>query len=364
LTDDMPKKRPLYIRHERTRHKKWVWYFRRGRQRVRLPDEYGTDAFWEAYSRALSGKAGKAPVVPHKGSLAWLVARYKESGHFAGLKPSTRRMRDNIMQAVCKKYGHVEFAAITQATMTQAMEDRAKTPHAANNFLKVFRKLFQWAVKNGYLQVNPCVAVERISVQSDGFHAWTLDQVEKYQARHPVGTKARLALDLLLYTGLRRSDIVTVGRQHVRDGVIVLKTQKTGSTVYIPIFPKLRESIDATKTGDLAFLSTASGRPFGSAASFGNWFAARCEEAGLPKECRAHGLRKAGATMAAEEGATVHELMAMYGWTRTSMAEVYTKEADRRRLAVGAAKRIANKLAPHLDPEQIFSYDKTIKTTA
>src|SRR5690606_2848455 len=102
-----------------------------------------------AYSRALSGKGGKPAVSPHKGTLSWLVERYKESGHFASLKPSTRRMRDNIMQAVCRKHGSVEFASITRATMQQAMEDRAKTPHAANNVLKVLRQRFHWAVKNG-----------------------------------------------------------------------------------------------------------------------------------------------------------------------------------------------------------------------
>lgn len=364
MTNDMPRKRPDYIRREITRHKRLVWYFRRGRERIRLPDEYGTNEFWEAYRLALTGKAGEPAKQAAGGSLSWLVARYKESGHFARLRPSTRRMRDNIMLAVCRKFGDVRFADITQRTIERAMEDRSATPHAANNFLKVFRKLFHWAVKNGHLTNNPCTSVERVSVQSDGFHTWTLAEVELYQKRHPVGTKARLALDLLLYTGLRRSDIVLLGRQHVRDGVIVLKTQKTGSTVYIPIFPALKESIESAPTGDLVFLSVRNGQPFSSPASFGNWFADRCNEVGLPKECRAHGLRKAGATMAAEGGATVHELMAMFGWTRTAMAEVYTKEADKRRLTVGAAQRIANKLAPHLEPSEFLEYNKSNKTSA
>jgi len=159
-----------------------------------------------------------------------------------------------------------------------------------------------------------------------------------------LGTRPRLAIDILLFLGLRRSDAVVVGRQHMKDGVVSICTQKTGAWVYLPVFRQLQESIDATPTGDLAFLTTSLGKPFTSGASFGNWFAKQCKAAGLPDECRAHGLRKAGATIAADEGATAHELMAMYGWTRLAMAEAYTKEADKKRLAKSASERLANRM--------------------
>jgi hypothetical protein len=58
----------------------------------------------------------------------------------------------------------------------------------------------------------------------------------------------------------------------------------------------------------------------------------------------AHGLRKAGATIAADEGATAHELMAMFGWSRLSMAEIYTKEADKKKLARAASERLSNRM--------------------
>jgi len=103
---------------------------------------------------------------------------------------------------------------------------------------------------------------------------------------------------------------VRVGRQHVRDGVITLRTEKRrkgkeGEQVTIPILPPLAASITATKTGDLAFLATAAGRPWVKE-SFGNWFREAARAAGCPGA--AHGLRKAGATRAAEAGATPHPL--------------------------------------------------------
>ncbi|MEI9901164.1 MAG: hypothetical protein WDN31_14625 [Hyphomicrobium sp.] len=55
-------------------------------------------------------------------------------------------------------------------------------------------------------------------VSSKGHHTWTSEELEQFEARHPIGTKARLAFGLLIYTGVRRSDVVRLGRQHVRDG--------------------------------------------------------------------------------------------------------------------------------------------------
>jgi len=54
----------------------------------------------------------------------------------------------------------------------------------------------------------------------------------------------------------------------------------------------------------------------------------------------AHGLRKAAATRAAENGATAHELMAIFGWVDIKEAELYTRAANRRRLAAQAMSKL------------------------
>jgi Phage integrase family. len=143
-----------------------------------------------------------------------------------------------------------------------------------------------------------------------GHKPWTVDMIEQYHRSIPLGTKARLAMDLMLYTGLRRSDVVRIGPQHIRDGILTIRLQKSGgmTEVVLPVLAPLQESINATKTGDLAFLVTNFGKPF-TAAGFGNWFAEQCKAAGV--DGRAHGLRKAAATFAAENGATPHDLMAI-----------------------------------------------------
>jgi integrase len=151
-----------------------------------------------------------------------------------------------------------------------------------------------------------------------------------------------LALALLLFTGQRRGDVIKMGPQHVKDGLLRLRRGKNGLEGTIPILPPLQAVIDASKIGHLTYLVTAFGKPF-SDAGIGNWFRDRCDEARL-QHCSAHGLRKAGATIAADLGATDEQLMALFGWKSRRQVSTYTRAANQKKLAHEAAKRIASAL--------------------
>jgi integrase len=195
--------------------------------------------------------------------------------------------------------------------------------------------MFSWALEDEHIAWNPARDVPLTKTGSTGFHTWDVSEVEKFEQRHPVGTKARLALALLMWTGVRRSDVVLLGKQHVREGWLKFTQQKNRSrkpvTIEIPILADDALKVDASPTGDLTFLVSQRGRPF-AVSAFGNWFRTRCDEAGLP-QCSAHGLRKAGATIAAENGATEHQLISIFGWSTSKEAERYTKTAQRKKMA-------------------------------
>jgi integrase len=301
-----------------------------------LPD-LGAPDFDEAYQAALAGRA-RHRERETGGTLAWLIVRYKQSAHFASLKASTRKRRDAIMQNVAKAAGDIPYRAVTKRHIMEGIDRRS--PSSGIAFLIAMTQLYKWAQSVELVEVNPCAGVQRPRFNSEGHHVWTVAEVEKFRTAFPVGTKERLAMDLLLFTGLRRSDVFRLGRQHVAGKVLAIRTEKTGKAVHIPIWQELEASIKATPTGDLAFLVTGKGKPFTSANSFGIWFGEACRQAGVPG--RAHGLRKAGATIAADSGASAHELMAMFGWSRLAMAETYTKQANEKRLASSASERIAN----------------------
>jgi integrase len=164
--------------------------------------------------------------------------------------------------------------------------------------------------------------------------------IATYEARWPSGTRQRVWLDVLVYTGLRRGDAVRFGRQHIRNGIGTIKTEKTDTVVTLPILPVLMKTLDAGPCGDLTFIAGENGRPL-TKESFGNLFRKACREAGL-RNRSAHGLRKAAATRAAENGATVAQLNAIFGWKGAKMATYYTEAADRRRLSLDAMHLLAN----------------------
>lgn len=355
----MPHPRPPHLYREITRHGRKTWYARRGHgKRVRLKAEYGSQEFWAEYRAALEG----APL-PSKSAkahtLAWGIDLYRNSSAWAVLSNATRRQSENIFRAVIATAGDVPLREITSETIRAGRERRKATPHAANNFLKAMRRLFKWAAdpEGGRLVTsNPTAGVKLLKGKnSDGFHVWSTEEIERFEQRWPIGTRERLALDLLLYTGLARGDIVRLGRQHVTNGVITFRMEKNrgDGVVYPPVLTILAETIAASQTGDLTFLVTERGTPFVKE-SFGNWFREACRAARCPGS--AHGLRKAGATRAAENGATVHQLMALFGWKTEKMALIYTRKADRKRLSSVAAPLLllpaqtANEKLPHLGP--------------
>jgi integrase len=200
------------------------------------------------------------------------------------------------------------------------------------------RGLFRWGLDAGHIKSDPTHDIKNPTLRkSAGFPVWTEDDVDRYEARWPIGAKERVWLGVLLYTGLRRGDAVKIGRQHVRDGVATIRTEKTGTTVTIPILPALAEILQAGPCADLAFICGENGRPLVKEA-FGNMFRAACNAAGVKKS--AHGVRKIGATRAANNGATVAELEAIFGWQGGRMASLYTQAADRARLAKGAMAKL------------------------
>jgi len=285
--------------------------------------------------------APRKPAPPHEGTLAWLLERYRETTAWSSLSLATRRQRENIFVHVLEAAATQPFAKITTAAIMAGRDRRANTPAQARNFLDAMRGLFRWALKARLAKIDPTTGIENPPPpQSDGFAPWSEDDIAAYESRWPIGTRQRVWLDVLIYTGLRRGDAVRFGRQHVRDGVGTIKTEKTGTEVTLPILPVLDATLKAGPCGDLTFIAGESSRPL-TKESFGNLFRQACRVTGL-RNRSAHGLRKAAATRAANAGATVAELEAIFGWQGGTMAALYTRAADRRRLAKGAMHKLAN----------------------
>jgi integrase len=291
----------------------------------------GSPEYIAAYQRALERLVTHPPdaIITH------VVDMYIDWEPFVahGLAPVTRTKRRRILRNYAREHGHKPIASVTTDDLTQTFA--AMTPGTREDFVKAIRPLMKWCREQGLIKTDPTVGIRMRRRRTDGFHTWTEDEIAQFEAHHPIGTKPRLALALLLYTAQRRGDVIRLGRQHIRDGVLHIKQRKTGAELAIPVHPDLREILEATPSEHLTFIVSALGKPFHPGA-FSNWFGAACDAAGLPKGCSAHGLRKAACRRLAEAGCTVHQIAAISGHVTLEEVQRYTKAADQARLARSA----------------------------
>ncbi|WP_455482537.1 tyrosine-type recombinase/integrase [Bartonella sp. B35(2025)] len=342
----MPKRRPPYLVRECIRHGKIIWYVRIGHgSRFRIEGTYGTQEFVDNYTLAIkeeqngSSKTTKRTKLT-EGSFDWLLNQYLQSMQWHNQSESTQKVKYRILNNVSKLIGDRSYKSIEKQHILDAVDRRRNTPAAARHFLTALNGLFNWAVDNALLSKNPALNIKAPkSFNPNGFTPWLEEDIDKYYRRWPHGTHERVWIDVLLYTGLRRGDAVRIGWKDVTDNVIYLKTEKSQfkTDVFLPILPELTETLKIGPIGDETFICGKSGNKLVKE-SFGNLFREACNAAGIKKS--AHGLRKLAATRAANSGATVSQLKAIFGWTEDSMTSLYTKTADRKRLAIEEIKKL------------------------
>jgi len=325
----------------------YFYYRRNGYPRVRLPglpdSREFLEALFHASTAALPVAIGADRTVP--GTAADVVVRYLKSAAYATLARSTQRKVRNMCERFRSEHGHRRIADLQPEHLRFLLS--ARRPYAQRNWLRFIRALLQCALDNKLITTDPSVGVKIVKVKtSGGFRTWPPEAIEQYRQHHQLGTRERLALEVLLGTMAARSDAVRLGRQHVTqqwiDGklvsVVSFRRRKTDQPVDIPVLPELQEAIDAMPLQGLTFLLTDAGQPFtgdGFANSFRKW----CAVAGL-SELAPHGLRKAGAVRFAEAGCTDHEIMAWGGWSSLKEVQRYTKEANRKRMALEGARKL------------------------
>ena len=338
-------RKPYPCVHEITdRHGRRRAYFRkRGYPSVALPLPIGSTAFVEAYQTALEAGPPAVKGKTKPGTVAALVDLYYRSRKWTGLSEGSKRTYRYILEPFVAEHGHRRVDQMEAKHVDAILDAKAATLFAANSLRKLLSIMMRIAIRQGWRKDNPVEATDYFKIKSKGHRPWTVEEIDKFEAFYPIATEERLAFALLLYTGQRVSDVARMGRQHVQDGSIVIKQQKSQETieVSIPIAGALKTILDEVQGRRIAptFLLGQYGKPRtarGLSTLFGKW----CRKAGLPHDCHAHGLRKTFNTIAAEAGCTPHELMALSGHQTLGEVTRYTAAADRKKLAAEGMKKI------------------------
>ena len=228
----------------------------------------------DVYQKALSGleKSTAAGRPDKPGSFGHVCNLYHSSAVFGKLNVKTQIWRRRVLDEICRQCADFPIDKMRPSDVRKLRDQKKEFPSASEARLKALRALFRFACDQDLAAVDPTIGVRPLENFSEGHHTWTTDQIAQFERRHPVGSKARLAMALMLYTACRRGN-----------------SKRKPSDISIPVHADLMEIIEATPRQHLTFLTTEYGKPF-TEAGFGNWFRDRCNEAGL-KDCSAHGLR-------------------------------------------------------------------------
>jgi integrase len=353
---------PEYVTRFKDRHGKERLRFRRkGYPSRYFTTPLGTEAFREEYRRfncpeaAMQAVEDAAASRSTPGSIGDLLRRYVAVPERLGPTDATRtkirsilvRFADGREERMVRdlRFDHID--AIISKARVKSLDGRGRMVggvEAARKLRKELRRFLGFAVKLGWIAKNPVEESQVVKVapseRSSGYHTWSEEDIAQYRARWPLGTKQRLAMELMLWTDQRKVDAIHLGRQHIRDGKFVIRQSKTGKGLVLPIAPPLAAAIDAMPSSDaMCFIVTEWGRPF-SVKGFGGWFREQCDAAGLPK-CTAHGLRKATMRRMAELEMPNKSMKSVSGHSKDDEVARYTEAADQERLAEQAIRRLA-----------------------
>jgi integrase len=353
---------PPYVTRFVDRHGKERLRFRRHGYPARyFQAALGTQAFTLEYQRYNSldaiaqaaDEAHQSRLVP--GSIGDLLRRYLAVPERLGPSEVTQTKIRQILERFAQgredrpvaavRFEHID--SIISRARIKTTDEKGRVfggNEAAKKLRKELRRLFAFARKLGWVSTNPVDDSQEVRVSpgevSTGFHTWTEADIAAYRNRWQLGTKQRLAMELMLWTDQRKVDAIHLGRQHVKSAKFVIRQSKTGKLLRLPIAPQLAAAIDAMPPNDaMCFLVTEWGKPF-SVKGFGGWFREQCDAAGLP-HCTAHGLRKATMRRMAELEMPNKTMKSVSGHSKDDEVARYTQAADQARLADDAIRRLA-----------------------
>lgn len=332
---------PKYASEFRDRHgRKRIRLRRTGWRTTYIQTKPGSVEFTQDYKTwEESGQVapGSSRIVP--GTFDDLIVRFYNSRKWREIAESTREQYRGQLERFRAKHGHRPVKTVETRHFDRIFDDMDSTPSAANNLRKRLKQLMNYAIKLGIRKDNPVLATERLKTPEGGFPDWSEEEIEKFEKRHPVGTRARLAFDVALFTSQRKADVRIMGWAKMTRGKIWVKQLKTGKELLIPIHPNLAASLATIGREQEAFILNNWGKPY-TIDSFGVWFKRRCLEAGI-KDRSIHGLRKAAARRLAEVGLSNQVIKSITGHTSDTEVARYTAAARQERMAVLAIERLA-----------------------
>lgn len=319
-------------------------------KRIRIHCGPGHEDFQRQYLAARRGEKPEplklASDYAKPKSIGWLVNTYFEYLE-ARVKAKTTshktlKKKRNLLNRLLVNPDKVML--IPQEKLLEMQDGMGSTPAQADAFIEAVAVMYDWAIERKYLQNNPARGIKSIYVKGDGATPWKAADVKKFLEKHKLGSKAHVAISILLWTGCRIEDTTIIGRSHecIIDGIAAVRFQpskKGSSEVCVPLLPPLLEATRAPKVQGGTYLLGRGGKPYASGDSASAMFKQWCKDCGLG-HLSAHGVRKGLGELLAELGCSQYEIMAIHGHSEAKTSETYTRRVERWKLALNAMDRL------------------------
>jgi enterobacteria phage integrase len=350
-------------------------YYRVGKgPRTPILGVYGSEEFMANYLAVANGlvqqQSSRSILTrrPEGRTLSALITHYKANNeqYKANRDGTTKKGYGSRLRAIDRDYGDYPIEGLTRARIIDFLEDFDDRPGSGLDTHKKLKILIRHAIDIGWMSGDPMVGLKR--PKGGSIRPWTEDEVEQFTARWPFGTRQHLAMKLTEHLGQRRSDTHRMRWSDIspRTGRIKVVQQKTDAKLEIPIHEELLYVLDDAhaRRGTVInindpIIKTEAGAPF-TVAGFSDWFRDAITAAGLPLDCKPHGLRHLAGVRMSEAGCTDEEMMAVLGHRSATSLRIYTKGAKQTRLAESAISKVEQN-RHNISPTRSFKFGELPK---
>ncbi|KQY27215.1 tyrosine-type recombinase/integrase [Rhizobium sp. Root482] len=356
MTEDTDR-RP-YLSSFLDRHNTRRWRYRRAGKTIPIPGQPGEPAFEATYEAACEGRkvqpakilAMPGAALPATFRAAWrrVLSSPEWLAHDPATKAKNIRLATEFLELPVipddpAQWGDMRVADLKRRHVKDILARYSATPHKGKHLLVTIRKMIYAALDEEWIEADPTWKMAYKPAYK-GWRAWTEAERAQFEARWPIGSAARTAYGLALWLGNRRSDVARVEWSwfDFRQNIVTIEQVKGGKVLVLPLTPMLRDILDPLPRDKKYPLITAYGEPF-SEKSLTGTMAHWTKLAGMPPGCTLHGLRKTLGKMLAESGASTRQLMETLGHDDIEHAELYSREAEQRRLAKDGMSRVTRK---------------------
>jgi len=334
-----------YLTSWRDRHGKRRYFFRAHGRKYSLPGKPGTVQFHDAYSRYLADLEakvlGRRETAFIKGTIGWVIEQYLTSDQFDELAGNTKRNYRRVLDTLKYKLGSARIADLKPNHIRVVRDDIARTSTSTADMTRMLLGVL-WDHASEFcklnLDANPAREVRKVHGKGKPHEPWPAEIINAFLgvASEPL----RLALHLLLYTGQRVGDVVTMKWADIVDGCIRVTQEKTFEKVVIPIHTRLAALLEETPRRGDYILTNRFGRPYKNAdALSGVIKRVLTDDLNDAGHLTTHGLRKNAGIALAEAGCEVPEIQAILGHRTPHMALHYVEQANKARLAKRANRK-------------------------